>query len=320
MRVAVLLVMAVILFANPCLAGPGVKQLPQPGVADVAAGESEEQPRTFYEDAKRGWWWSEDPTPVGEEKPEDRKSPKQKHRIPQMAEYPTEKLWSMHPKDFNALWEDFRDKAVQSPTDSNIKEYYIMTDVARLRARKFADVYTAFISTNPDLAMDMEVPQNTPGIFAKTAMQNNEMDTAIANNRSEYALLYFYSKDCSYCIEQDGIVKLFQGESGWEVKKVDINQNPDLADHFRVSQVPYLVLIYKHNTSDYLPVSAGVVALTALKPRIYRGLRVLRGESDPGNYTTYDFQKGSELDTDMGRWDQKQKKRGFLPSESGIRR
>ncbi|MBI1913122.1 MAG: conjugal transfer protein TraF [Deltaproteobacteria bacterium] len=61
-------------------------------------------------------------------------------------------------------------------------------------------------------------------------------------------------------------------------------------------QVPTILMVNKENGS-YFPVSTGVVALDDLELRIYRSVRLLKGEIQPKDWSDYEFQNGGIFDT-----------------------
>ena len=65
--------------------------------------------------------------------------------------------------------------------------------------------------------------------------------------------------------------------------------------------MPSLILIYRESR-DYIPISAGVIALSDIEEKIYRGMKLLKGEKEPENWSLYDFQKGtSAFDVNGGK-------------------
>jgi len=64
-----------------------------------------------------------------------------------------------------------------------------------------------------------------------------------------------------------------------------------------VTIAPSTVLIYR-NSRDYFPVSAGVMSLSEIEQRLYRGIMSLAGENSPENFSLYEFQRGGSFDVD----------------------
>ena len=82
---------------------------------------------------------------------------------------------------------------------------------------------------------------------------------------------------------------------GWQIKPIDLQQNPELAARLGVDTTPSLILIKKGN-DGYIPVSTGVTALDDIEVRLYRGIRLLNGDTTPENWSLYGFQKGQGFD------------------------
>ena len=81
----------------------------------------------------------------------------------------------------------------------------------------------------------------------------------------------------------------------WQVKRIDINENPQLEQRFGITITPSLLLIYK-GSQDYIPVSSGVASMAEIEEKIYRGMRLLNGEITPEEYSLYEFQRGGSFD------------------------
>lgn len=262
-----------------------------------AGGERKEPPKKYYDRAKEGWFWYEDPPAKVE--PEEQKKELSKEKparvVPQMENYTMDDLWNMHPDDFQALLMDFQKKAVQYPTEQNMVDYYTMQDIARRKSAAYANV--AGYVTQKYTAFDMNAafPTVTPGRVAKTQTQNREIQETIASAQSNHALLFFTQQGCSFCDKQKNILKFFNDKYGWPIKEMDIRANPDLASRFNITTTPTLLLI-SQGKQDYLPVSVGVASLDAIEQKIYRGVRLMSGQITPEEYSTYDFQKGGSLD------------------------
>ena len=92
----------------------------------------EENGKAYYGDAKRGWWWYEK-IPL-EKRDRDEKVEDGKKRSPRLSDYTMEELWNMYPDDFQAVLMAFQKKAVQVPSENNVREYYVVQDIARRKS------------------------------------------------------------------------------------------------------------------------------------------------------------------------------------------
>lgn len=246
----------------------------------------------FYHEAKQGWFWYEDPAPEPEEKPEQTPPARP---LPSLADYSTERLWEMHPDDFQALLMEFQKKAVQKPTEENVLEYLTMQDIARRKAAVYANVASYVVQKNAALDVGRDYPVAGPGVIARVKMQNDEIAATIQTAAADHALLYFFSPGCQYCVEQQQILRFFTDRYGWQIKGINVGERPEAAARFKVTITPTLLLIGK-GREEYIPVASGVVAMDELEKRLYRSIRLLNGRTTPQGYSVYEFQKGGGLD------------------------
>ncbi len=246
----------------------------------------------YYRDYKRGWYWYEkEKMPRKEAKEDKLKSP----RLPSLKDYTASTLWDMHPDDFQTLLMDFQKKAVMSPTEDNVAEYYYVQDIARRKSLAFANVAATVMQKYPQLSVARDYPTAVPGRNALTRQQRDEITKKIEESRADYGLIYFYSPACQYCIEQEGIVRYFEERYGWEVKRMDTTQDTHLSSMFDITVTPTIILLHR-DTPDPIIVSTGVVSLSDMEERIFRGVRLLAGEISPEEYSLYEFQRGGAFD------------------------
>jgi len=249
------------------------------------------EPVPYYKDYKRGWFWYEQQKTPEEPKEE----PEQKHRVPSLADYTAEQLWDMHPDDFQALLTDFQKKAVWRPTPENVEEYYYVQDIARRKALAFTNVAGYVMQKDPELSLSKDYPTVVPGQNALVRSRDKEVSERIMRAKGDYGLLFFSSPGCAYCEEQEKIMRFFENGYGWEIKRIDFTRERRLADLFGVTIVPTILLVYR-DSKEAIPVSAGVISLSEMEEKIYRGVRLLAGEITPQEYSIYDFQKGGGFD------------------------
>jgi conjugal transfer pilus assembly protein TraF len=280
--------------ATPAAEVGGNTQLTGKAAVTVQAPwASDEQLTNYYKDAKRGWYWYEKQPSKPDKKEEEKKQAKRK--VPSLKDYAKEDLWNMHPDDFQPLLKEFHKKAVQTPSEQNVYEYYAVQDIARRKALAYTNVSGLVMQKYPELSVATDYPVATPGRNAIVRQQAREIGTKIREAKDDYALLYFYSPDCAYCVEQDAILQFFVEKYGWEIKKLDIERETRLAGMFNITGVPRLILIYR-KSQDYLPITAGVASMAEIEEKVFRGMRLLAGEITPEEYSIYEFQKGGTFD------------------------
>ena len=258
---------------------------------------------SYYTESSKGWWWYQKEPQKQADKPEKKKPPK---FTPSLKDYSYEQIWEMHPDQFQEFAEALKKKAVQKPSEENVKDYFEVQEIARKKALAFSNVAQFVWQKYPELTTRKDYPITTPGNLARIAQINEERQRTLRDNRDDFALLYFQRPDCSYCDEQSRILDWFTSETGWTVKKVDIQENPGLAGKFSVEITPTMILIQKGN-QDYLPVSAGVISADEIEDKAYRAVRLLKGEVTPEEYSLYEFQKGGSFDVKKRRLQEKER-------------
>ncbi len=255
----------------------------------------------FYKDTKRGWFWYEDPAPVLE--PEENKPEKSSESIqerppkpPTLAAYSTEELWNMHPDKFQKLLNELQKKAVQYPNEQNVLEYLTLQDMASRKALAYSNAAQYVTQKNAGIFNINQVyPTSGPGVSARVQMQQVEITETISGAKDDHAILFFVKPGCGFCEKQVQILAYFVDKYGWQIKTVDISQQPDLAARFDITLTPTLLLI-KQDQEQFMPLSVGVIALSEMEQKLYQAIRYLRGDTAIDSFTTYDYQKGSALD------------------------
>lgn len=249
---------------------------------------------TFYDKARQGWFWYEDPPEAVEEQEGE---PQTKHRDTiSLDTLSIEDLWNMHPDDFQNLLNGAQKQAVQFPTEQNVLEYLTIQDIARRKA--LAYTHTAAYVTQKysnQFRMNQVYPTAGPGVTARVQMQRDEIAETLNLGKADHALLFFVNPHCSYCEKQRQILAYFIEKYGWQIRTVDISKDPDAALRFNITVTPTLLLIKKGH-SESMPVATGVIALSELERKLYRAIRYLGGKTGGDNFLLYDFQEDSALD------------------------
>jgi conjugal transfer pilus assembly protein TraF len=257
----------------------------------------------YYNDSAKGWWWyKKEP----EKQTNNTGKTKSSKREPSIKDYTYEQIWDMHPDQFQEFAEALKKKAVQKPSEENVKDYFEVQEIARKKALAFSNVAQFVWQKYPELTTKKDYPITTPGNLARISQINEERQRILRDNRDDFALIYFQRPDCSYCDEQSRILDWFTNETGWTVKRVNISENPGLAAKFSVEITPTLILIQKGN-QDYLPVSAGVISADEIEDKSYRAVRLLKGDISPEEYSLYEFQKGGSFDVKKRRLQEKER-------------
>jgi conjugal transfer pilus assembly protein TraF len=121
-----------------------------------------------HDDNRRGWWWYEEDSPKKSDRPQEQKTAKPSRVLPSLKDYTSEQLWNMHPDDYQPLIKEFLKKAVQTPTLENVREFYVMVDIARMKSHVFQNVAGAAWQKYPELSLNSEIPLSTYGRAVKS--------------------------------------------------------------------------------------------------------------------------------------------------------
>lgn len=235
----------------------------------------------------KGWWWYEPLPSVADSK--------EKSVEPKLQRYALDQLANMDPDDFQKYAEKVKKDAVRQPTEENVMHYYEVQEVARTKAVAFANASQLIWQKYPNLSVAKDYPIATPGRNALTRQQSEERERFLAQARDEFALLYFRADSCEFCSEQDGILDFFTERYGWQVKSIEIDEQPGLAGKFNIQTTPTLVLIHR-DSPDFIPVTAGVASASEIEEKLYRGIRLLKGEVGTEDFGLYEFQRGGGFD------------------------
>ena len=118
----------------------------------------------YYTDSYKGWWWYQKEPEKKSDKPEKKKSAK---KVPSLKDYTYEQIWEMHPDQFQEFAEELKKKAVQKPSEENVKEYFEVQEIARKKALAFSNVAQFVWQKYPELTTKKDYPITTPGNLAR---------------------------------------------------------------------------------------------------------------------------------------------------------
>lgn len=257
----------------------------------------------YYSDSQKGWWWGERTIEKKEEKKQQPAAPeKPGPQVPPSLKsaYTYDDVWNMHPDEFYELQEAYKKKAVQTLREADVQDYYELQEIARKKSLAFTNASQYVWQKNPALTVAKDYPITTPGNLSRIGMIEDERRQTLQANRDTFALVYFWKPGCSYCEDQSNILKWFQQETGWQVKRVNIAEQPGMAAKFSIAMTPTIILLKKGHP-DFLPVSAGVASADEIADKTYRAVRLLNNEIAPEEYSIYEFQRGGGFDVKQRR-------------------
>lgn len=236
-------------------------------LAPMANGEQIQikDKKEFYFDRERGWFFYEK-EPKKEEKSEQKKDEKKLFQKPLID---WQAVLTMHPTEFNQLIEDVKDYAIMYPTNENVKDYFQLQSVALDRSKAFMETSMMVVQSDPNLSRESHYPTSKVGQDEFFRAKRERIDRVLRENADNYALLYFYSPECGYCLKQSPILQSFIDDTGWTIKPVDISTDGSSALRFKIESTPSIVLI-KKNSKDWQLISSGLLPLPDIKERLAR--------------------------------------------------
>jgi len=280
---------------------------PQPAAASAAAKSATEQAMDgadvssanpgVYQQGKVGWYWYEEPVrqPEKEEPLPEEEKKEPDSTLVTVAGRTYEELWNMYPDDFQNLMNRTLKLAVQHPTEENVARYLVMQDIARRKSMAFASVVGYVGQKYPQFSNADTHPVISPGRHALARLVHSEITQVIEEASEDFALIMFTRRGCRFCDVQAEILRFFISSFNWKVRTVDIAERPDLALRFGIEQTPTIILVHR-GSRDYMPISVGVVSLGEMNERIYRAIRLMRGETSPQQWYLHDFEKSTGND------------------------
>jgi conjugal transfer pilus assembly protein TraF len=240
------------------------------------------------ESERRGYWWyHDDPPPQSDDA-------KQEH--PDLGPPPSEDaLLKLHPKDVEKMLGEYLDYALWKMTPEHVEWYYRVQDFARRRSDAFVGVTQYVMLKSADLNMNAAYPQNNPGQDARRLQYDEDMKQVLDSYRTKAAVVLLSRRGCHYCDAQRNALKYFQQQRGWDVREVDIEDQPEMKVRFSVETTPTTVVIFR-NTDQWMPVSVGVDSVPAIEQGVYRAVRLLQGQTTPETYMLRQTDSGGVLD------------------------
>ncbi|MEN6317914.1 MAG: conjugal transfer protein TraF [Syntrophaceae bacterium] len=245
-----------------------------------------------YRDSRRDWYFykKELINPDADEK-----KAKQKPE-PSVSGMQPQDLWNMHPDKFKELLETAHKRMVQYPDDDNImSEWLYLKDIARRKSLAATNAEMAYVQRHPEYNMNKDVPVINKGKAVLYREQQEAVESRLKQEKGNYGLLFFYSPNCGYCIEQSSILKVFINKYKWDIKGVDVTSDPDAKAQFNIGTTPTLLLVQR-SSSESMTIAVGVISLDEIEGTIYKAIRYLNKEISPEQWNVYDFQKDGLMD------------------------
>lgn len=241
----------------------------------------------FYDHAREGWYWYQDPPPEKEKKEDSEETPPQAQSTPDP--------WQMTAEEFKKHMDEVRNLAVVFPTEENVYELLKLEEVARKKSLAFTAVRTLMLQKHPELSVDSESPMPGPGLRAARYDRKAEQEAVIESASQDFAIVYLGENQCALCNAHEKTLDMFEERHpGWEVRRLTAGQYPALIENAGVTSIPFTLLVNKEG--KHMPLGAGAMTITGLKETLYKSIRYMRGEVAPEQYLLKDYQTGGPRD------------------------
>ncbi len=219
----------------------------------------------YFFDKERGWFWYErelEPLPEEAEAsaPEPAK-PTLKGPEPLTAEW------------FRKNLEKYRDKAVDEPTQENVKAYLYLQRVMLDKASRFSEVSQAVSMSDPILDENARRPIATFGSMEADKLAVAAKDKAARKLAKMAGLWFVFESTCQFCEKQAGVLKGLENAYGFKVLPIALDGAPLPGNPFPnfvpdrgqskmlgVEMTPAFFLVRPGGVGGVLSIAQGLVA------------------------------------------------------------
>jgi conjugal transfer pilus assembly protein TraF len=246
--------------------------------ASVTSMADEPRHGGYYEGKEEGWFWREgvleaviDEAPI---EIEQGKELNVEVSLPEQLVGPR----PLSPEWMRVKLPEYRDRALEYPTQDNVRAYFYLQRHAMNVAERFARVAQQVVLSDPTLDENTRRPISSYGghVFDEVARENRlRVAMKIA---SMAGVWYFYRSDCPYCHAQNPVLERLQRRIGLAVLPIALDDRampearfsgyvPDRghAQELGVTQTPTLYLV---RPGEFVLLSEGLVTDDGLMERI----------------------------------------------------
>lgn len=245
----------------------------------------------FATDTMRGRHWGEIETIEKEEKP--KAIEKDKYTMPTLPSH--KEMMKMHPKEIEVIFDQVQDMHVMNPTLKSAKTVLFVKDVINKKSRAAGALETLAGLKNPELTGKIEY-SITPS--AKALQDKDRFDTIdnrLIKDTKNFAVIIFTQKSCAPCFVQKATMRNFVEKYGWNIREIDIHDNPKAALTFNVNRTPVTIIVSR-KTKDWMPIANGAEPLTSIAFNAFQGIRYLNKEITASQWFTPEHQQNSMFD------------------------
>jgi len=249
----------------------------------------------FYGNHAEGWFWYEpEPEPI-EPEPIEEPEPPQIVAAPE----PTPEPEPAGPEPLSSEWlsinlPKYRQKAIDNPSETNIRAYLYLQRVSIDKAERFATATQQVVNGDAVLDEYAQYPQGTAFVQTMQKQATLTQDELLREMAGETGLMFFFESNCPYCAMQVSVLKTLERLYGTRIVPVSTdglplpgNPFPDfvtdrgVASQLGIEATPALVLAHPPNGMQVI--AHGLMSVEELKTRML-AVAAERGWISPARY------------------------------------
>ena len=245
----------------------------------------------FYERAREGWFWYQDP--VEEDETDAVVRPVTLATLPLEAWLDPAKYRSLlkrvpiEQEDLSTLPAGMlrelasakREAALDAPTPETVKTYIIAQRAVFKRSEDFTSMWQLAMFTNPQLDFATEHPTSQFGHDVEAQATQEVDERLLSSARANHVgLFFFFTSTCRFCQEQSKILKLFANTCQIEVFPVTLDgqglkefpkaaADNGMAERVSLQKVPTIYLAIPQE-NFLVPIGSGVMTFNELRERV----------------------------------------------------
>jgi conjugal transfer pilus assembly protein TraF len=261
----------------------------------------------FFTQGEEGWFWYKDaPIPEPEQKPAEQapETPEVKKLETPRPQEATDSA-PLGPAPMSTAWlrenmQNYLDRAIDNPTEENLRAYALMQRVMNDRSTLFTERMVEVVEGDPMLDESVRRPLSTAGAKAVDSRVSRSIRVAMRSlgESEQVGLWFFYSSDCDGCEIMASLLSVLEDVHGLKSLAISVDgKGPPpvreaadmhsrwIADNgqsemLNLFDVPAVFLAHPM-TETLTPVSYSVLSRDELEERIIResyGLGLLSEE------------------------------------------
>lgn len=232
----------------------------------------------YYQDRARGWFWKEvcvkkeKKEKEEEKKREEKKEEKQAEykTIPNKVKIPWDKIDQLDPEEIAKLEKESRKIAIMYPTEDNVREFYKLQRYILAKSREFAVQVGAVSRTEPALFQRPQYPIVREIWYEE---KQKKIHDVLTRYRNKAGIVAIGQRDCSYCKVFEPVLREFARETGWQVKIIYMEDNPQIAINLGTQLIPDIFLVVNvGNNNRWERIGSGYMPIEELRKSVLFGL------------------------------------------------